>query len=181
MHRVEPEQVGGLLGEGREVIRIQPDPVDAADAAAGPEQVRLVVVVDEDLRVEAAVPAVLDRAGVLEQAEVGVGAERVVGHEHVVAVAGQVELAVVLDQVRCYGNVLHGVELPVQQVVGNPHTAAGAAHIVFSAFLKDGDIATGIASLPDGHREGITITLALRDGAERHGQGQSQDRSESHM
>ncbi len=169
VHGVESEEVGGLPGEARQVLRIEAHAVDAADAAAGPEEVRLVVVVDEDLRVEAPVPAVFDRAGVLEETEVGVGAERVVGHEDVVAVAGQVEPAVVLDQVRSHGNVLHGVEFPVQEVVGDPHAAAGAAHVIPASFFQHGDVTAGIAARADGHRKRVAIALAINKAACRQG------------
>ena len=162
MHRIETEQVDRLAGEGRQVVRIQPDAVDAADAAAGPEQVRLAVVIDIDLGIEAAVPAFFDRAGVLEKAEVRVRAERMVRDEDVVGIAGQIETALVLDEVRRYGDMLHGVELPVQQVVGHPHAAAGAAHVVLAALFEDGDVAGGVSSLPDGHGKGIAVTLCVR-------------------
>ena len=82
--------------------------------------------------------------------------------EDVVRVAGQVETVLVLDEVRRHGDMLHGVELPVQQVVGDPHAAAGAAHVVLAAFFKDGDVAGGVASLSDGHGKGIAVTLRVR-------------------
>ena len=181
VHGIEAEQVDRGAGEGGQVVRVQPDAVDAADAASGPEQVRLAVVIDIDLGVEAAVPALLDRTGVLEEAEVLVRSERMVRHEDVVRVAGQVELPLVLDEVRRHGDVLHGVELPVQQVVGHPHAAAGAAHVVLAAFLEDGDVARGVASLSDGHREGIAIALRVRGQARGQRQQGSDQGSQSHI
>ena len=143
--------------ELRQVIGVEFDAVDAADAASWPEQVGLAVVIHEYLGVEAAVPPLLHRACVLESAEVLEGSEGIVGHIEVVGVAREIELAPVFDDVRSYRDALHIVELPVQQVVRHPGAAARAVHIVFAAFLEDGDVAGGIASLPHRHRKRIAV------------------------
>ena len=161
-----------LSGKGCQVIRVEADAVDAADAATRPEQVRLAVIIDEDLGVEASVPAFLDGPRILEQAQVCIRPERMVRDEYVVGVAGQVETPLVFDEVRRHGDMLHSMEFPVQQVVGNPHAAAGAAHVVLAAFLDDGHVARGVAALPDRHGEGIAVTLSIR----RHAVAQGQQR-----
>ena len=166
MHGVEAEKVHRRVREAGQVVRIQPDAVDAADAAPGPEEVGRAVVIDEDLGVEAAVPAELHRAGILEGTQVLEGAQRAVGDEKVVAIAGEVEFPPVFDDVRSHGDALHGVEIPVQQVVGHPGAAARAVHVILAAFLEDGDVAGGVAARSDGHREGVAVTGSLGGGGQ---------------
>ena len=116
MHGVEAKEVGGLVHETGKVLGIQLHPVDAADAASGPEKVRLAVVIHINLGVKTTVPAVLHGTGILEGSQVLERPQRTVGDKQIVVVAGKIELAVVFHNIRCDGNALHPVKVPVQQV-----------------------------------------------------------------
>ena len=60
--------------------------------------------------------ALFHRAGILERPQVFEGAQGAVGNKEIVAVAGKVELAVVLDDVRRYRNTLDRMEFPIQLI-----------------------------------------------------------------
>ena len=124
MHRVEAEKMGRSAYELGEVVGIKFYSVDTADSTAWPEQVGLVVVIHKYLAVETAVPSLLHGTGVLEKSKVLVWSKGIACGIYVVAVSRKIELAVVLCQVRCSGDMLHSVEIPVEKVVRNPHTTA---------------------------------------------------------
>ena len=146
MHRVESEQVSRNAVELGHIVLVKLNSIDSADSAARPEEIRLVVVVNEDLGVESAVPSVLNRTGILEQTKVCIRSERIVGYIYVVAVAGNVELAVVLYDIRCYRETnVNGMILPVQEVRRYPHCAASAAHIVLAAFFHNCYVSGSVA------------------------------------
>ena len=159
MHRVETEQMHRLSVETGQVVRIEFHSVYAADAPSRPEEIRGVVVIYIDLGVETAVPALLNGTGVLEKTEILIRAERIVSHIDVVAVAGKIELAVILDQIRCNRDVCHRMELPVKQVLGNPHSAAGTAHIVFASVLNHSNVTGSVASRSYRHWKRVTVGL----------------------
>ena len=125
MHRFESEQVGRNAVELGHIVLVKLHSIDSADSAARPEQVRLVVIVNEDLAVKTSQPSVLQRTGVLENSKVCIRTKRVGCSVYVVAVTGNVELAVVLNKMRSNREIdVHRVMLPVQKVVRHPHCTA---------------------------------------------------------
>ena len=154
---VEAEKVLRRAGKFAQVIWVERRDKDAADAAAGIIEIGLVVVVNEDVYVESAVPTAGDIRSILPIPDVGERAERVVGLEERAVVAAHVKCAVEFHDVRRDRDVGHALECPVEEVVGNPRAAAGAIHVVFAIVADHGDVAgRGRSGVAD-HRERIAI------------------------
>ena len=162
MHRVETDEVRRLLRKAGEIIGIQPYAKDTADTVTWPEKIWLVVIVYINLAVETAVPAIGYGASVVEGSKDLIRAQGVVRHANLFRVAGHIELAVELGNVRGHRNAafnLNLMELPVKEVLGDPYSASGAGHIPFISLLENGAVSAGVAAVSYNHREGVAISL----------------------
>ena len=171
MGGIEAEMVRDGAHELRDVLRVQLDGIDAADGHARPEQVGLVVLVHVDMRVEALAPAMLAVRRTLPLAQDLIRSEGIVGHPHVGAVAGHVELAVVGAHIGRNRHAGHIVVLPVKHVGRHPGPASGAEHVILAFPLEDTDVSRG-APLSDLHRQRVAVAciLAQRLGLQQTGE-----------
>ena len=113
---IEAEMVCDGTYELGDVVRVKFHGIDSADGHSRPEQVRLVVLVHVDVRVESLAPSVLAVRSTLPLSKDGVRAKRVVCNPYVGTVSGHVELAVIRAYVRSDGNTLYIMQFPVEHV-----------------------------------------------------------------
>ena len=147
----------GFPANSGQVVGVQRHDEDAADATAGIIEIRLVVVVDEDVHVERAVPSAATPGVFFPVADVGEGPQRIVGLEQRPVVAAHVERAVIFHDMRRDGDIGDALKRPVAEVIGNPRPAAGAIHVVLAAVADHSHVAGSGRPAGADHRQRIAI------------------------